>query len=625
MFKKKSIKIIIIIAILAAGGVSAYFIAGKKPAVEYTTAKVERGNLIQTVSETGTVKASSEINLNFLNSGRIAKINVKVGDKMEKDQVLAELDYGSLKIKEREARANLNKLLAGATRTEIAVAEASERQAFSAYAAAQNELEKVKNSTEESIAQAEKTLADLESDLPGDITVYEQAITVAETSLKNTKKTYEQSISNKKDIVLTTIDAELADGATALDDINTIINDSDTDGALSVKNTNYLNAAKYSRSDGALLLSSAKSDLAAAKTEKTEENINKAFNSAKDALDKIFAGLNNIYDALEASVTSSNFTQAELDAYKTTISGDQTTISVSISNIQTAKQNLDDARLAYDTNVSNAEKALMKARVDYDNAVINARNALNTARVSGEQQVASAQAKIDSALEAWEVAKAQSAKTKAPARNEDIILQQATLDSVKKQIEDSIIKAPIAGTITKINYEIGEQTSASQAVISMVAENNFEIEVDISEADIAKVSVNNPVEITLDAFGDDLVFPGVVSFLEPAETVIQDVTYYKTKIDFIADANEYKENFKNIKPGMTTNVIITTMEKNNVLIMPARAVAQKNGDRIVSVLINGQIEERPVSVGLRGDGGLVEILSGVKEEEEVVTFVRGKN
>lgn len=620
MFKKKITKIIIIIIILLAVGVSAYFGLSKKPTAEYTTVKVLRGDLVQTVSETGTIKASSEINLNFLNSGRIAKILVKTGDNVKKDQVLAELDYSNLSIKEREAQANLNKLTAGATRTEIAVSEANVNQAFSAYSAAQSELEKVKNTSEENIAQAEKTLDDLESDLPSDITTYEQAIAVAQTNLNNTKKTYQRSIENKEDVLITVIDAELADAATALDNINTIVNDSDTTGALSVKNTSYLDSAKSSRSAGVLLLAAAENSLASAKAAKMESNIDKAFSDAKSALDKTFASLNYCYDALEASVTSSNFTQAELDAYKTTVSANLTTISASISNLQTANQNLDDARLAYDTNVSNSEKAFAKAQVDYDNALINARNALNTARISGDQQITAGEAKINSALEAWQVAKAQLAELKAPARSEDIILQQTALDSVRKQIEDSRIKAPIDGTITKVNYEIGEQWSASEPVISLLAENNFEIEVDISEADISKVSVGDKAEITLDAFGDDIKFAGKVSFLEPAETVIQDVIYYKTKIEFIDE----KKVAQNIKPGMTANVVITTMEKKNILIMPARAVVQKDSERIARVLVNGEIEEKPVEVGLRGDEGMVEVLSGVKEGDEVVTFVKSE-
>ncbi len=177
---KKRTKIIILIIVIAVVAVLSFSFT-RQEKVEYVTAKIERGKLIQTVSETGTVKASSEIDLNFINTGRIAKILVSVGDNAKKDQVLAELDYSSLSIQEREARANLNKLLSGATKAEIAVKQASVNQAESAYQSGLDELEKTKNTVEENISQAKKTLNDLESDSEDDVTTYEQAVTLAQT------------------------------------------------------------------------------------------------------------------------------------------------------------------------------------------------------------------------------------------------------------------------------------------------------------------------------------------------------------------------------------------------------------------------------------------------------------
>lgn len=51
---------------------------------------------MQTVSETGTLKALNEINLNFLNTGKIAQIKVTLGDVVKEGDVLAELDYKDL-------------------------------------------------------------------------------------------------------------------------------------------------------------------------------------------------------------------------------------------------------------------------------------------------------------------------------------------------------------------------------------------------------------------------------------------------------------------------------------------------------------------------------------------------
>ena len=92
--KKKTIFIIFSIIILII--VSSFIF--KKPNTTYTTEKVQRKDLKQTVSETGTIKSSDEIELNFQNTGKITKILVNVNDKVKENQILAELDHRSLDI-----------------------------------------------------------------------------------------------------------------------------------------------------------------------------------------------------------------------------------------------------------------------------------------------------------------------------------------------------------------------------------------------------------------------------------------------------------------------------------------------------------------------------------------------
>ncbi len=631
MMKLKKLKVILILVIvIIVVSIAIYFILGRKTEVEYVTAKVEQGSLIQTVNETGTVKAASEIDLNFLQSGKISKVLVATGNKVKKNQILAELDYNSLSIKKNEARANIDiakanlaKILAGATREEIAVSEANVNQAKIAYDSAQNELVRIENSVNENITQAEKTLQDLELNTKNDITTYEQAVTTAHTDLNNAKSTYQRSIDNYKESALTTMDNKLTVANTALDNINTVLNDEDAKNLLSAKNFFYLTNTKSFYDSALILLDTAISSLAAAELSSNIDNINLAMDYALTALNEVFSALSYCYSALENSQTSSTFTQTELDTFKTNISTQQTAISTAISSVQTAEQNLADAILNYDTKVASAEESLAQAQASLDNAIRGARNALATAQVSGQQQITVAQSKVNTTLEAWQVAQAQLKELKAPANIHDLALvraqvnqAQAALESVNNQIEDSLIKAPIDGTITKVNYEIGEQTSINEPVISMLGESNFEIEVDISEADIAKIKTNNPAEITLDAFGEDIKFSGQVYFIEPAETIIQDVIYYKVKINFNPGNEE-------VKSGMTANVIITTAQKDNVLIMPSRAVIEKNsGEKYTRVLVGAEIIEVSITVGLRGDEGMIEVLSGVKEAEEVVTFVK---
>lgn len=634
---KKFLIISVIIIVIIVG----FFVFRDEKKVEYSTAKVERGELVQTVSETGTVKASKEINLGFLLSGKISSIKVDIGDKIKKDQILAELDYGSLKIQEKDAnarlnvaQANLDKLLTGATTYEINVSQAGVDQAYANYLASLEELEKTQNAVDENIAQALLTLSDLESDSSDTVTPSEQAVETARTTLNNTKATYSQSVNNYKNSALVTIEDKIAAANTALDAIIRILDDDDAQGVLSVQDPSYLTNTENTHEQSGPLLDQAEQSLNLAKQSKTKDDINNALDDCLELLQKVYESLNYCYGALEKTISTYSFTQSEVDSFKSTISSHLTTINTGISSVQTAKQNLADAVLAYDTNVAQAEESLTNAEANLEDAIKTARNNLSSARVNGDQQIAMTQAKVDNALEAWNLAKAQLDQVKSPARSQDISLYraqveqaEASLELIQKQIDDSIIRAPIDGTVVKVNYEEGEQvtmTSAnmSEPVIAILGENDFDIEIDISEADISKVRIGDPVEITLDAFGEDIKFSGIVHFIEPAETVIQDVIYYKVTVEFV-NGSKPNNGYSNIKSGMTANATITTARKNQVLIMPGRAVLEKNGgDRYTRLLINEEPKEVKVKIGLRGDGGMVEVLEGVKEGDVVVTSVK---
>lgn len=627
-------KTIIVIVILAVSVLLIYFGVHKKNEISYTLTTVRKGNLIQTVSETGTVKAREELKLNFLQTGKIAKILVKVGDRVKAGQVLAELDYSTLSIQEKEAKANLEvakaslaKLLAGASAHDIAVAQAGVEQAKASYESALEELSKTKQVVQENVNQAQKALDDLISKTENDITPQEQAVESARVNLENVKAIYQKAIDNNKEIALTTIDSQLSAANTALDYIDRILSDDDTEGLLSAKNSSYLITLKEDYPQSLVALENAKTDLKKAKEDSSSlGNVTLALKSALDTLRQVFVTLNVCYSVLENSTIGASFPQTKLDTYKTNINTQISLISSGISSLESVDHNLSDAILKYNTNVSTAENNLAQAEANLEDAIIKAKNALSIAKTSGEQKIIMAQTKVDAALEAWNVAKAQLAKVKAPARQEDIDLAkarvqqaQAALNVVKEQIDNSIIKAPIDGIITKVNYEVGEQSSLAEPVILMLGENNLEIEVDISEADIAKVKVGNKAEVTLDAFGDNVKFLAKVRFIEPAATVIQDVIYYKTKLDFV-DIRGYD---KEIKPGMTANVIINTARRDNILIIPARAVIEKeDGSKIVRVLANKQVKEKPVKLGLYGDDGLVEVIDGLQEGEKIILHIK---
>ncbi len=613
----------------------------RKPKEEYTTVTVSTGPLVQTVMETGTVKPVKEVNLNFLGAGLLADIKVQVGDTVAAGDVLAELDNSALLLRKIEAeaglqitQANLSKVLAGASRETVAISQRSLEQAISAEQAARDDLEKTRKSVNESLTQAKNALFDLESDLPDNITPQEQAVTTALTNLSNTKSTNQKNIDNSRSSSLFTFSDKILVARIAMDNINTLLTDESARYVLSAKNSTWLQKTRDGRLLTLELLDAADEAISLANSNNIEESAVAAGEASLVALSRSRQVLSDAYFMLEATITSSEFTQVKLDNYKTLINNQITQINAAVSAIELANQNFSSARLAYSTAVLSAEENLRQAQVNLDNAILMARNQLNSLNLSTDQQINSAQARLDSATQAVSVARAQLNNTTASARPQDISLAQAQVSqaqaniaSIQKQIDDNILISPLDGVITTVNYQIGEQFAPGvKPLISVLVNNIFEIEVDISESDINKVKINDPVRITLDAFGEDTVFTGQVYFIEPAQTLIQGVVYYKVKIEFVSLEQWLAQNIElrsEIKSGMTANVEITTARRDSVLQIPARAlIEQDDGQRIVRLLVNEQVMEVPVVTGLRGDDGLVEVISGLQAGDEVITFVR---
>ena len=641
MTKKKRKKILYI-----SGGILALIIillvwqGSRGPEPVYSTVEALRASLLQTVSETGTVKPLKKLDLNFPQVGKISKIEVAVGDRVVKGQVLAELENDSLLIREQEAIAaldlavnNKNKLISGATATEIAVMQAQVNQARSAYQGASEDYSRTLASVEETIRQAEKRLADLEDKTANTPTALEQSVVAAQLNLENGRATYQQSINNSENNFLTSADYSVSIANTAIDKVATVLDDEDLNNVFSIKNLSYKNQTEFYYDQAKGLRSAAEAALDAARIDGTEEKFNALNVAVSSYLNSTFKAANNCYSALENSIVYASLTQTEMDSFKASISAQITAVNAGVSSLQGAKYNLDNSFLSYKNNIASLSEALRQVEVNLSDGLLAAQNSLSSARLTGDKQINAAKMSMNNAKETWGVAERQLSKLKAPARSEDINLAdaqikqaQANLDLVKKQQEDSILKAPIDGQIVSLNYEMGEQFSAAKPMFSMLTENDFEIEVDISETDISKIKVGDFTEITFDAFGENYKFDGKVYSVEPSATVIQGVIYYKVKITIATPSEDSPANdkFSAIKPEMTANITINTDRRDEALVVPGRAVVDKNGQgKFVRVLEGKTVKEVPVSIGLSGDEGLVEIIQGeINPGDLIITFIK---
>ncbi len=281
-------------------------------------------------------------------------------------------------------------------------------------------------------------------------------------------------------------------------------------------------------------------------------------------------------------------------------------------NLNQVKEFIDDAALAVNSLTPNSN--LTQATIDsWKSGVSTARTSVN----AGLANLSAASEKVRAAQSALDLEKNQLALKKAGSTPEAISAQEAQVsqaaakvENIQTQIEKTILRSPIAGTIVRQDAKIGEIVSGNANIISVISENDLKIEANIPEVDIGKINIGNNAVIALDAFSGEN-FSGKISYIDPGETIIEGVTTYKITMYF------GKEDAR-IRSGMTADIDILTAEKNNVIIIPQRAVVSRNGDRFVSLLVNGEVREVAVETGIRSFEGMVEISEGLIGGEEVI-------
>ncbi len=291
--------------------------------------------------------------------------------------------------------------------------------------------------------------------------------------------------------------------------------------------------------------------------------------------------------------------------------------TTSVTELQSVAGNLAEAltlvRAVLDEESSNLSN--INAVTDADKANVVA------ARVSVLTQVttiAARQQTITNAVSAVAQAEATVASRRVPGSTYDIenaraqVLQaEAGVALVRAQIEQRIIRAPLAGTVVSLDAIRGEQAIAGKIIVSVLGTAPFHIETNVAESDVATVTVGDTARVTVDAFGTDKFFEATVINVDPAETIVEGVTTYKTRLTF---AKIYPE----IRSGMTADVVIAADKVTNALFVPSRFVVARNGKKYVKILENGASIEIEVITGLRGTDGRMEIKSGLTEGQLLV-------
>jgi HlyD family secretion protein len=541
-----------------------YLAVTKEPEPEYITAKVMRGTLVQTVEAVGTVTSERDLNLQFPISGVVAEVLVNEGDSVEAEMKLASLRAGDL-------QANVN-------------------SAYASLQAAQADLQELKEGTRpEDIAIAEAEVENKRATLEAS----RETLRSSEQKLEILEREADVSLSGYVTTARSVITQELTTSLSALTVVEDVFEDYDVQDALLKSDPGKVRLIENS------LVSAEKSVQNVLREEVQFTDYQGALSAlefARSSASEVSDTLSYTFSALVSLKPTGAYTASERATHKASISTERESVQDSLNTLNTAVKNLRDESASYDTQIAIEQKTISTAKSD----ILKNETSLRTQE-------------------------AQLALKKAGARQTDIDYaaakvrqEQADLSRARSDFADSVLYAPVTGTITKVNIKTGELLSTAfqqDAAISMLGQSPYRIEMYVSEIDIPKVHLQQESSVELDAFSDEKI-KLVVAEVDPAATDVDGVPKYRVKLDFTGD-------MPNLKIGMTGDVDIFTGESKDVLMVTARAIIENDqGDEVVRILKrNETIEERTVVTGLEGETD-IEIISGLEEGEEIIVLIK---
>ena len=223
----------------------------------------------------------------------------------------------------------------------------------------------------------------------------------------------------------------------------------------------------------------------------------------------------------------------------------------------------------------------------------------------------------------------ESARLQYLQAKEQVNTSKESLQRAQTNLGYATITSPIDGIILSKSVEEGQTVAASfnTPELFVIAQDltNMRVIADIDEADIGGVKEGQRVSFTVDAFPDDH-FEGQVTQVRQQATTESNVVTYEVVIS--APNNDLK-----LKPGLTANVTIYTLEKNDVMAVPAKALRfqpneallQKGetiedceGDHKLWTKEGTVFKAHKVEIGTT-NGMMTEIISGIKEGTEVLS------
>jgi RND family efflux transporter MFP subunit len=173
-----------------------------------------------------------------------------------------------------------------------------------------------------------------------------------------------------------------------------------------------------------------------------------------------------------------------------------------------------------------------------------------------------------------------------------------------KKLQDTVVRAPIAGVVSDRPVHVGEYITERTPVATIVQVNPLKLRTGVQERHAGIVHPGQTVEFHVESFGDT-VFQGKVAYVSPS----LDETMRTFTVEALVDNRDLR-----LKPGFFAKGVILTTRDEGVLAVPDAAVSTLAGVSSVYIVQDGKIAQQTVTLGVR-QGDLWEVVDGLKGNE----------
>ena len=325
-------------------------------------------------------------------------------------------------------------------------------------------------------------------------------------------------------------------------------------------------------------------------TKQAEAGAQQAYESAQLAYDAALSAYNRekaLYDNNTTVITAKNaLTTAETNLQNTQRLFDMG--AASQLELDTAKNNVENAKAAYDSASAGAKAQLDAAETNLknaENALENAKENIELTAVASQEGIASSKAAVQTAKTALEVA--------------------------ENNLNSAVITAPISGAIASSNAHAGQMVAAGTEVFSIKQSDYVDAEISVTEAVIPHIYVGTPAKISISSVGLEGK-EGTVTLVNPVKNPQTGMYTVKVSID---------NSDKSIHIGMFADITLVTQANESAIIIPTEAIIQDGNEYYVYVAKDNVAQKRIVDIGIQNVLH-TQILSGISDGELVV--VEGK-